>query len=137
MRGRRWIDKGVLERVFAELQRAELQRAELEAQLEQAEPDRPLRMSIDSTSVKVHQEGTGAPTERGRQAIGRSRSLSPGLTGERSDDQVARYRAGRSPPTDYDPDAGPLGRCDARAGCRTRLGVSHAAKVESPQALGA
>ena len=60
VRGRRWIDKGVLEIVFAELQRAEL-----EAQLEQAEPDRPLRMSIDSTSVKVHQDGTGAPTKGG------------------------------------------------------------------------
>ena len=60
MRGRRWIDKGVLERVFAELQRVEL-----EAQLEQAEPDRPLRMSLDSTIVKVHQDGTGAPTKRG------------------------------------------------------------------------
>ena len=60
MRGRRWIDKGVLERVFAELQRAEL-----EGQLEQAEPDRPLRMSIDSKSMKVHQDETGAPNRRG------------------------------------------------------------------------
>ena len=65
MRGRRWIDKGGLERVFAELQRVEL-----EVQLEQAESDRPLRMSIDSTSVKVHQEGTGAPTERGARRSG-------------------------------------------------------------------
>ena len=72
MRGRRWIDKGVLERVFAELQRGEL-----EVQVAQREPDRPLRMSIDSTIVKVHQDGTRAPTKRGRQAIGRSRSLSP------------------------------------------------------------
>ncbi len=60
MRGRRWIDKGVLERVFAELQRMEL-----EAQLEQAEPDRPLRVSLDSTIMQVHQDGTGAPTNRG------------------------------------------------------------------------
>ncbi len=65
MRGQRWMDKRVLELVFAELQRAEL-----EAQLEQAEPDRPLRMSIDSTSVKVHQDGTGAPTERGARRSG-------------------------------------------------------------------
>ena len=79
VRGRLRIDKGVLELVYAELQRAEL-----EAQLEQAEPDRPLRMSIDSKIVKVHQDGTRAPTKgatpvqaRGRQATGRSRSLSP------------------------------------------------------------
>ena len=68
MRGRRWIDKGVLERVFAELQRMEL-----EAQLEQAEPDRPLRVSLDSTIVKVHQDGTGAPTKRGsRRSVARA-----------------------------------------------------------------
>ena len=60
MRGRRWIDKGVLERVFAELQRVEL-----EAQIEQREPDRPLRVSLDSTIVKVHQDGMGAPRKRG------------------------------------------------------------------------
>ena len=60
MRGRRWIDKGVLERVFAELQRVEL-----EAQLEQHETERPLRVSLDSTIVKVHQEGTGALSQRG------------------------------------------------------------------------
>ena len=60
MRGRRWIDKGVLERVFAELQRVEL-----EAQLEQREPEQPLRVSLDSTIVKVHQDGTGAPSKRG------------------------------------------------------------------------
>ena len=59
MRGRRWIDKGVLERVFAELQRVEL-----ETQLEQAGPDRPLRVSLDSTIVKVHQDGMGAPANR-------------------------------------------------------------------------
>ena len=60
MPGRLWIDKGALQHAFAELQRVEL-----ETQLEQREPDRPLRMSIDSTSVKVHQDGTGAPTKRG------------------------------------------------------------------------
>ena len=55
VRGRLRIDKGVLELVYAEL----------EAQLEHAEPDRPLRMSIGSKSVKVHQDGTGAPNRRG------------------------------------------------------------------------
>ena len=60
MRGRRWIDKGDLEHVFAELQRGEL-----EDQLEQAESDRPLRVSIDSTNVKVHQAGAGVHAKRG------------------------------------------------------------------------
>ena len=58
------MDKGVLERVFAELQRGKL-----ETQLEQRESDRPLRMSIDGTIVKVHQDGTGALSNRGRQTI--------------------------------------------------------------------
>ena len=71
MRGRRWIDKGVLERVFAELQRVEL-----EAQARQAEPDRPLRVSIDRTIVKVHQDGMG---HRGKGAPG-DRPLARGLT---------------------------------------------------------
>ena len=57
MRGRRWIDKGVLERVFAELQRDELEA--------QREPERPLRVALDSAIVKVHQDGTGAPCNRG------------------------------------------------------------------------
>ncbi len=60
MRGRRWIDQGVLERVVAELQRVEL-----EMQLEHRKPERPLRVSIESTIVKVHQDGTGAPRKGG------------------------------------------------------------------------
>lgn len=60
MRVRRWIDKGVLERVFAELQRGEL-----EWRLEQREPDQPLQVSLDSTMVKVHQDGMGVPSKRG------------------------------------------------------------------------
>ncbi len=68
MRGRRWIDKGVLERLFAELQRDEP-----DAQLEQAGPERPLRVSLDSTIVKVHQDGTGAPSNRGsRRSVARA-----------------------------------------------------------------
>ena len=57
MRGRRWIDKGVLERVFAEPQRDELEA--------QREPERPLRARLDSAIVKLHQDGTGAPRNRG------------------------------------------------------------------------
>ena len=60
MRGRRWIDKGVLERVFAELQRHEL-----EAETESGQSAVPRRVAIDSTIVKVHQDGTGAPRKRG------------------------------------------------------------------------
>lgn len=68
MRGRRWIDKGVLERVFAELQGDEL-----EAQLQQREPGRPLRVALDSTMVKVHQDGMGAPRKRGaRRSVARA-----------------------------------------------------------------
>ena len=65
MRGRRWIDRGVLERVFAELQREAL-----EAQVEPREPERPLRVALDSTIVKVHQDGTGAPRKRGAKRSG-------------------------------------------------------------------
>ena len=54
MRGKRWAERGVLERVFAELQRHEIE-------AERA----PARVHLDSTIVKVHQDGTGAPRQRG------------------------------------------------------------------------
>lgn len=44
----RWAKSGVLDRVFAELQRAQILRIKIEV------------LSIDSTSVKVHPDGTGA-----------------------------------------------------------------------------
>ena len=44
----RWSKNGVLDRVFEQLQREQIVRIKLEA------------MSIDSTSVKVHPDGTGA-----------------------------------------------------------------------------
>ena len=44
----RWSKNGVLDRVFEQLQRERIVRIKLEA------------MSIDSTSVKVHPDGTGA-----------------------------------------------------------------------------
>ena len=44
----RWAKSGVLARVFAELQREQIVRVTLEA------------VSLDSTSVKVHPDGTGA-----------------------------------------------------------------------------
>ena len=66
MRGKRWAERSVLARVFAELQRIELE----------VEPPA-ARVHLDSTIVKVHQDGTGAPRQRGGQALGRSRG---GLT---------------------------------------------------------
>ena len=44
----RWAKKGVLDNVFAELQRQELIRVRVES------------VSLDSTAVKVHPDGTGA-----------------------------------------------------------------------------
>lgn len=43
----RWTKAGVLNRVFAELQRSQIARIRIEA------------VSLDSTSVKVHPDGTG------------------------------------------------------------------------------
>ena len=45
---RRWAKAGVLGRVFAELQRSQIARINIEA------------ISLDSTSIKVHPDGTGA-----------------------------------------------------------------------------
>ncbi len=44
----RWAKAGVLDRVFAELQKSQLIRIKIEA------------VSLDSTSIKVHSDGTGA-----------------------------------------------------------------------------
>lgn len=44
----RWSKAGVLDRVFTELQRRQMMRIRLEA------------VSLDSTSIKVHPDGTGA-----------------------------------------------------------------------------
>src|SRR6202012_4984282 len=44
----RWSKAGVLDRVFEELQRAQVVRIRIEA------------VSLDSTSIKVHPDGTGA-----------------------------------------------------------------------------
>ena len=44
----RWTKAGVLDRVFAELQRGQIARIRIEA------------VSLDSTSIKVHPDGTGA-----------------------------------------------------------------------------
>ena len=44
----RWAKSGVLDRVFSELQRQQIIRVKVEA------------VSLDSTAVKVHPDGTGA-----------------------------------------------------------------------------
>jgi hypothetical protein len=44
----RWAKKGVLDQVFAKLQQEQILRITIEA------------FSLDSTSVKVHPDGTGA-----------------------------------------------------------------------------
>lgn len=54
----RWSKAGVLDRVFEQLQRSQIVRIKLEA------------VSLDSTSIKVHPDGTGAlkKTDRNRSA---------------------------------------------------------------------
>jgi transposase len=49
----RWSKAGVLDRVFEELQRAQVVRIKIEA------------VSLDSTSIKVHPDGTGALKKKG------------------------------------------------------------------------
>lgn len=58
MRGRRWIDQGVFERVFRELQQAEREARDAVA-------ERPARAYLDSTIMNVHQYAAGAPKQRG------------------------------------------------------------------------
>ena len=60
----RWSKNGVLDRVFEHLQREQIVRIKVEA------------MGLDSTSVKVHPDGTGA-----RKKMARNPSASPGAAG--------------------------------------------------------
>lgn len=48
----RWAKAGVLDRMFAELQKSQIVRIKIEA------------VSLDSTSIKVHPDGTGARKKR-------------------------------------------------------------------------
>jgi transposase len=50
----RWSKSGVLDRLFEQLQRAQIVRIKIEA------------VSLDSTIVKVHPDGTGAPKKTAR-----------------------------------------------------------------------
>lgn len=63
MRFSRWSRDGVIQRIFERLQQEQL--IDLEV------------LGLDSTTIKVHPDATGAPKTRGPQAIGRSRG---GLT---------------------------------------------------------
>lgn len=57
---RRWANAGVLDKMFEALQREQVVHLKIEA------------VSLDSTSVKVHPDGTGA-LKNGPQVIGKSR----------------------------------------------------------------
>ena len=129
-------------------------RVELEAQLQQRVTDRPLRVSLDRTIVKVHQDGTGgAPTgvPGNRSLAGGGGglttrlhalvledhlplilTLTPGHWGDATWGRRLLERLGRN----CSPTA-PTGRCNARPGRGTRLGVSHAAAGQPRQALAA
>ena len=61
VRMNRWAKNGVLDRVFERLQSEQIVRIQIEA------------FALDSTSVKVHPDGTGAIKKNGPQAIGKSR----------------------------------------------------------------
>ena len=67
MRMNRWAKNGVLERVFAALQQQQIIRVRVEA------------VSLDSTVVQVHPDGTGA-----RKKTDRKPSASPGAAGRPS-----------------------------------------------------
>ena len=54
----RWSKAGVLDRVFEELQRAQVVRIKIEA------------VSLGSTSIKVHPDGTGALKKTARKPLG-------------------------------------------------------------------
>ena len=74
---RRWADAGVLDRIFQALQEHRLIRVRLEC------------VSLDSTSVKVHPDGTGAlkktghKPSAGREAVGTPKFIwLPRMTGQ-------------------------------------------------------
>ena len=61
----RWSKNGVLDRVFEHLQREQIVRIKIEA------------VSMDSTMVKVHPDGTGALKKRGPSASASSEAVGP------------------------------------------------------------
>ncbi len=74
----RWSKNGVIDRVFEQLQRERIMRIKLEA------------VSLDSTIVKVHPDGTGA-----LQKTALTFSLSPGQAHDASEGRKLLNRLGR------------------------------------------
>ena len=72
----RWAKSGVLERAFEQLQQAQVVQIKIEA------------VSLDSTSVKVHPDGTGAPKKTVRRL-----SASPVVGGTPRSTSSRRMRA--------------------------------------------
>jgi transposase len=61
----RWSKKGVIQRVFEKLQREQIVRIKVEA------------VSLDSTIIKVHPDGTGALKKTGPKPLGRTEQAGP------------------------------------------------------------
>ena len=61
MRFNRWSKKGIIEQIFLKLQEEKIIKIDTDI------------FCIDSTSIKVHPDGTGALKTRGKQSIGRSK----------------------------------------------------------------
>ena len=111
----RWAKAGVLDRLFEELQHQQLIRVKIEA------------VSLDSTIVKVHPDGTGALKKRpaGHRQVSR-----------RMDDEDSYGCRGCSNGSDVRPVSGPGTRCAGRAraaeeriGAATALPTDHGSRV--------
>ena len=61
MRFNRWSKKGIIEQIFLKLQEEKIIKIDTDI------------FCIDSTSIKVHPDGTGALKTNGKQSIGRSK----------------------------------------------------------------
>ena len=81
----RWTKAGVLDRMFEELQRAQVVRIRIEA------------VSLDSTSIKVHPDGTGALKKRPRGQRDTTTRAPPGLHPGRSSPGHAHRAVGVRP----------------------------------------
>jgi hypothetical protein len=74
-----WSKQGVLDRVFEQLQQSQVVRIRIEA------------VSLDSTIIKVHPDGTGAPKGTARRS-----SASPEVAGPPRSPAAGRVRADRA-----------------------------------------
>src|SRR5271154_3033319 len=145
VRMNRWAKNGVLDRVFEKLQLEQIVRIKIEA------------FALDSTSVKVHPDGTGAlkkkRTAGDRQVAGRMehqdsygcRECSNGHNLRSLAGQCARRAGGTGAALGTGADAGKAlpadgsrlrGRRDPPAGARPGYGSGGAAEVQPDRALG-